>query len=55
MMGADKYCAKRRDSFCDETKSLEVNYSVINVTFKKEKKYELESIDWSIGNKSVSF
>ena len=52
-MGADKYCAKRRDSFCDEL--LEVNYSVINVTFKKEKKYELESIDWSIGNKSVSF
>ena len=54
-MGADKYCAKGRDSFCDETKSLEVNDSVINVTFKKEKKYELEGIDWSIGNKSGSF
>jgi hypothetical protein len=55
MKGADKYCAKRRDSFCDETKSLEVNDSVINVIFKKEKKYEMESVDWSFGNKSVSF
>jgi len=36
-MGGDKFCAKRKDSFCDETKSLEVNYSVINVTFKRRK------------------